>query len=96
VLAAVARGETGVMEAAHAIDPRYPITDTVLEYTMQTLARCGFVEGTTVTALGRQALAGATDRVHECGIDEWRGGVHLTGKGPVWRWSSSERKLLER
>lgn len=97
VLAAVARGETGVMEAAHAIDPRYPITDTVLQYTMQTLAKCAFVDGTTtVTALGRQALAGAIDRVHECGIDEWRGGVHLAGKGPVWRWSSSERKLLER
>lgn len=50
----------------------------------------------TVTPLGRQALAGAIDRVHECGIDEWHGGVHLQGKGPVWRWSSPERKLVER
>jgi len=96
VLAAVARGETNVMEAAHAIDPRYPLTDLVLKYTLETLARCGFVEGSTVTPVGRQALAGAVDRVHECGIDEWRGGVHLSGKGPVWRWSSSERKLIER
>lgn len=50
----------------------------------------------TVTPQGRQALAGAIDRVHECGIDEWHGGVHLQGKGPVWRWSSSDRKLVER
>jgi hypothetical protein len=49
-----------------------------------------------VTALGRQALAGAIDRVHEQGIDEWRGGVHLSGRGPAWRWSSSERKLIEK
>ena len=54
------------------------------------------VEGTQVTPLGRQALAGAIDRVHEHGIDEWRGGVHLAGKGPVWRWSGSERRLFEK
>lgn len=50
----------------------------------------------TVTPRGREALAGAIDRVHEVGIDTWRGGVHLTGKGPVWRWDSRERKLIER
>ena len=49
-----------------------------------------------ITALGRQALAGAIDRVHEHGIDEWRGGVHLTGHGPVWRWESRERRLIEK
>jgi len=49
-----------------------------------------------VTAQGRQALAGAIDRVHERGIDTWRGGVHLSGKGPVWRWDSRERKLVEK
>ena len=50
----------------------------------------------TVTPLGRQALAGAIDRVHEQGIDTWRGGVHLQGRGPVWRWHSAERKLIEK
>ncbi len=49
-----------------------------------------------VTPLGRQALAGAIDRVREAGIDTWRGGVHLTGRGPVWRWDSRERRLIER
>ena len=115
LLAAIARGETtadALMLNSHAIDPRYPITDTVLVDTLRTLARCNLIEGApapgpvtaatlkslraTVTPLGRQALAGAIDRVHECGIDTWRGGVHLTGKGPVWRWDSRERKLVER
>jgi len=113
ILAAVARGEStaeALMLGAHANDPRYPITDEYLEVTLQTLARCGFLEGApsgtkpaalksvtaTVTPLGRQALAGAIDRIHEVGIDEWRGGVHLSGKGAVWRWDSRERKLIER
>jgi Domain of unknown function (DUF1835) len=114
VLAAVARGEStpgALMQASQAIDPRYPITDTVLMWTLQVLGQCGFIEGApsgpptpakmretnvTVTALGRQALAGAIDRVHEVGIDDWRGGVRLSGRGPVWRWESRERKLIER
>src|SRR5262245_35303987 len=111
MLAAIARGEgTGgaLMQASHAIDPRYPITDTLLLDVLKRFVACGFIEGAaaggpeslkdvnvSVTALGRQALAGAIDRVHECGIDEWRGGIHLTGKGPVWRWHSAERKLVE-
>ena len=96
VLAAIARGESSLMAAMHAIDPRYTITDVILAFTQKTLARCGFVEGSTVTPLGRQALAGAIDRVHECGIDDWRGGVRLSGRGPVWRWDSRERRLVER
>ena len=95
---------------SHATDPRYPLTDALLVSTLRTLAKCGFLEGAptgtdhaalkainaTITPLGRQALAGAIDRVHEVGIDDWRGGVHLTGKGAVWRWDSRERKLFER
>jgi hypothetical protein len=113
-LAAIARGEStaaALMQASHAIDPRYPITDALLLEVLKRFVAAGFVEGdvkaaasadvlptinVSVTALGRQALAGAIDRIHETGIDEWRGGVHLTGKGPVWRWHSAERKLIER
>ncbi|MBC7973444.1 MAG: DUF1835 domain-containing protein, partial [Myxococcales bacterium] len=87
VLAAVARGEAtapALMQATHAIDPRYPITDSVLFWTLHTLGRCGFVTGApegaptpaawsavnvAITARGREVLAGAIDRVHECGID---------------------------
>jgi len=114
LLAAVARGISNageLMAAVQAIDPRYPITDTLLLWTLKTLGGCGFVDnaptGTaspaalrelavTATTLGRQALAGAIDRVHESGIDDWRGGVRLTGRGPVWRWDSAARKLFER
>jgi hypothetical protein len=39
------------------------------------------------TAAGRQVLDGVQDRVALCGIDQWRGGVHLAGPGPVWRWT---------
>jgi hypothetical protein len=89
-----------------------PITDAVLHATLYTLGRCGFLEGApatpaaspealrslhvTITARGREALAGAIDRVHECGIDDWRGGVRLAGNGPVWRWDGAQRKLFEK
>ena len=97
LLAAIARNEAELVPALQAIDPRYPITDVVLAATKQAIARCGFVDGAgQVTPLGRQALAGAIDRVHECGIDDWRGAVRLVGRGPVWRWDSRERKLLEK
>lgn len=103
LLAAVARGVTAtgeLMRAVQSIDPRYPITDTLLAATLKTLGHCGFVEGApgspAVTSLGRQALAGAVDRVHEVGIDDWRGGVRLSGRGPVWRWDGAQRKLIER
>jgi len=96
LLAAMARGETSLVHSVQAIDPRYPITDVVLKHTLATFKTLGFTDGTAITALGRQALAGAIDRVHEQGIDEWRGGVHLTGRGPVWRWESRERRLLEK
>lgn len=99
-----------LFQASHASDPRYPITDTLLFATLATLGRDGLLTGAptsaepaalraatpAVTALGRQALAGAIDRVHEIGLDTWRGGVHLSGKGPAWRWDSRERKLIER
>ncbi len=114
VLAAVARGEAtapAITKATQAIDPRYPISDTLLFWTLHVLGRCGFVDGApegapssaavqavqvSVTARGREVLAGAIDRVHECGIDDWRGGVRLSGKGPVWRWDGAQRKLVER
>jgi hypothetical protein len=114
ILAAVARGETtvaAIMTATQAIDPRYPIADTQLCWTLHVLGRAGFITGApdgvvtqaamsaidvAVTAHGREALAGAIDRIHEHGIDDWRGGVRLVGKGPVWRWDGAQRKLVER
>jgi hypothetical protein len=95
VLAAIARGENP-MQAQHSSDPRYPLTDTTLAATKKTFATCGFTDDSGITSLGRQALAGAIDRVHDHGIDDWRGGVRLSGRGPVWRWDARERRLYER
>jgi hypothetical protein len=48
------------------------------------------------TTYGRAVLAGEADRVTLCGIDRWVGGVHLTGRGPVWRWDPELRKATQR
>lgn len=115
ILAAVGRGVSGeaaLLAEAHAIDPRYPLTDLQLRTTLATLCRTGLIEGGeagALTARGRQALAGALDVVTESagaepgadggpsrGIDRWRGGVHLQGGGPVWRWDSAARRLVLR
>ncbi len=105
VLAAVGRGvATGVavLTEAHAIDPRYPLTDLQLARTLGWLAGGGLITASgeglkasdlAITPLGRQALAGAVDIVAEVGIDRWRGGVRLLGRGPVWRWESAGRRL---
>jgi hypothetical protein len=47
----------------------------------------------TTTAAGRAALDGELDRVVVCGIDRWLGGVHLQGRGPVWRWDDERRSV---
>jgi hypothetical protein len=101
LLAAIARGEASeaaLVTAVQAIDPRYPITDVLLRATIASLRRARFVEDAAlaITSLGRQALAGAIDRIHEAGIDDWRGGVHLAGRGPTWRYSGADRRLTER
>jgi hypothetical protein len=96
VLAAIARGEAPLAASLRAQDPRYAIDDALVAATVAVLARARLVEGTAITAVGRQALAGGSDRVHDAGIDDWRGGVRLSGRGPVWRWEARERRLVER
>jgi Domain of unknown function (DUF1835) len=49
-----------------------------------------------ITAFGRQVVEGQADRVAACGIDRWLGGVHLRGRGPVWRWDPAGRRLASR
>lgn len=102
LLAAIARGEatvTALVRAVHAVDPRYAISDLAVEGALAAFKRIGYTTSATepsITELGRQALAGAIDRVVQQGIDDWRGGVRLVGNGPVWRWDARERKLIER
>lgn len=95
LLAAVARGVTGdraLIDAVQSIDPRYPMTDTLLRELMRDFTKLGLVSDNAITTIGRQTLAGAVDRVVELGIDTWRGGVQLT-KSHAWRWDSAARRL---
>jgi hypothetical protein len=96
VLAAIARGEQPAAKSLRAQDPRYAIDDALVAATTAVLSRARLIEGLAVTPLGRQALSGGTDRVAAVGIDDWRGGVRLHGRGPVWRWDARERRLVER
>jgi hypothetical protein len=47
------------------------------------------------TADGRNVLSGGVDRIKLCGIDRWLGGVHLEGRGPLWRWSGRAGRIIE-
>ena len=48
-----------------------------------------------LTAEGREVLAGRADAIALNGIDEWRGGVHLIGRErSPWRWDSSRETLV--
>ena len=47
-----------------------------------------------LTQAGRDVLDGAADRLRLCGIDRWLGGVHLSGRGPSWRWNAAEEALV--
>ncbi len=46
-----------------------------------------------LTDEGVRVLEGRADRVRVCGIDRWLGGVHLSGKGPMWRWDETARTI---
>lgn len=60
------------------------------------LATAGPFDGTfSLTAAGRDVRSGKADRVRMCGIDRWIGGVHLSGHGPLWRWSARRGELVE-
>jgi hypothetical protein len=47
-------------------------------------------EAVSLTATGRDVLAGRADAVHENGIDRWLGGVHLAGHEAAWRWNGEK------
>jgi hypothetical protein len=47
-----------------------------------------------LTGAGRKVLDGVEDRLRLCGIDRWLGGVHLSGRGPAWRWSRDRGALI--
>ena len=47
-----------------------------------------------LTPAGRAVLNGKADRVRHSGIDRWLGGVHVHGRGPVWRRSARTAALV--
>ena len=48
-----------------------------------------------LTETGRSVLGGHADRVAQCGIDRWLGGVHLVDSQPNWRWDSGRQKITQ-
>jgi hypothetical protein len=103
LLRAIARG-AGTVAAAltemQASDRIYLVTDVVVRRTASRLAAqkilsTDFAGGApAITELGESIRQGRADRVATLGIEDWRGGVHLSGKGPMWRWDSSVRRPL--
>ena len=47
-----------------------------------------------LTETGRAVLAGDLDRVTAIGIDRWLGGVHLEGRGPIWRFDDATKRVV--
>jgi len=47
-----------------------------------------------ISDAGRDVLAGRADHVALNGVDMWRGGVHLNGGGPPWRWDAGRETLV--
>jgi Domain of unknown function (DUF1835) len=48
-----------------------------------------------LTPLGRQVLGGRADHARVNGLDRWVGGVHLRGRGPLWRWHEGTDDVIE-
>ena len=48
-----------------------------------------------LTDTGRAILGGHADRVSQCGIDRWLGGVHLVDSEPNWRWDSGRQMITQ-
>ncbi len=49
-----------------------------------------------ITAVGKEVLAGYQDFIKLNGIDRWLGGVHLQGSYAQWRWDEQGQKLVEK
>ncbi len=97
VLGLCARGVTdtaALLAELQAGDVRYVATDVLVATTLRTLRAAGLLGDDGITAAGRDALAARLDRVATAGIDAWRGGVHLLGNGPTWRWDPADRRLV--
>ena len=48
-----------------------------------------------LTDVGRDVLTGRSDAVDLNGVDRWWGGVHQTGRSPLWRWDDQHSRLVK-
>ena len=103
LLRAVHRGAgtvAAVMAEMHASDRVYLVTDLLVTRTAARLAGIGALTGTfaagapALTPLGEELWKGRRDRVAEQGIDDWRGGIRLSGRGAMWRWDAGTRRPI--
>jgi hypothetical protein len=86
--------DTALAELARSLAASSP---ALIELPLGTAGERSLPKGAfTLTGAGREILAGAADRVRRCGVDRWLGGVHLAGKGRMWRWSAATGALVER
>jgi len=104
LLRAIHRGATSVgavLADMQASDRVYLVSDLVVTRTSERLAGLGAItaplgrgETPALTPLGEDLWKGRRDRVAELGIDDWRGGVRLQGRGPLWRWDGGPRRPM--
>jgi hypothetical protein len=57
-------------------------------------SRKGNLEKVTITDIGRDVLEGRGDHIELNGIDQWIGGVHLTGNKVDWRWDRVAGRIV--
>jgi hypothetical protein len=48
----------------------------------------------TITQAGRNVMDGRADHIELNGIEEWLGGVHLSGRNAAWRWDRLSAHLV--
>jgi hypothetical protein len=101
VLRAIERGVSSerALLGATPSGERYYLTDTAVAHVVSTLLALGAITRGANNALApaplaKEILAGKVDRVTSAGIDDWRGGVRLEGKGPVWRFDLASRRVV--
>jgi hypothetical protein len=97
-------------EYMHAEETAFYIADLSFAHTVRDLSappvplieirgrlgqgRASLAGAVELTPTGREVLAGRADRVAECGLERWLGGVHLAAPGPLWRWDRAHERIV--
>ena len=58
---------SALMQASHAMDPRYPITDGLLFEILKTFGACGYIDGAPTGAVSADAFKGVNVTVYSNG-----------------------------